>query len=358
MFGRASLQGPIDAIIRQLSDLEGAAAKADAALAKTAEVTKSKYTAAQLEAAEETQKFIKRTREQAETMNLSGAALAEYVAKQHLATTGNKELSEEVYKVVLAEENAKKTKEALTKATQAKTKADREAKEEEERTTQERKDAELKVKALASQFATLREKEELVNKTRLQQMQDETQTLREEGQIMQASLAPRAQLRDLELQIAKARIDRATATELAAAAEEHLDQEVLDAIKLKGEEAKKNLETAASYDAMAQSIDEAALSTADLKSVTQGILSGTQDIGDIFEDLGQTAGVRMVEGIMFGKGQNEKQILWQFQSALGRRRGGSLWGARIESWHDAHEQHSILPLLGWCEPGFIVWYLV
>lgn len=60
-----------------------------------------------------------------------------------------------------------------------------------------------------------------------------------------------------------------------------------------------------------------ALSTKDLETVITGILQGTQDIGSIFEDLGQTMGIRLVKGILFGKGSVEQKILGNFNELLG-----------------------------------------
>ena len=54
---------------------------------------------------------------------------------------------------------------------------------------------------------------------------------------------------------------------------------------------------------------------------------GTQSLGDAFEDLGQTVGHALVDGVLFGKGQNEQEILGNFNQLLGVQASG-LFGAQ------------------------------
>lgn len=60
-----------------------------------------------------------------------------------------------------------------------------------------------------------------------------------------------------------------------------------------------------------------ALSTKDLETVVTDIIQGTQSLDKIVEDLGQTLGVRLIKGILFGKGGEEKKILGNFNELLG-----------------------------------------
>lgn len=76
-----------------------------------------------------------------------------------------------------------------------------------------------------------------------------------------------------------------------------------------------------SFDSYTQGLKNAAsqalLSTRDIETAITGILQGTQNLADVAEDLGQAMGVRLVKGILFGKGQNEQAILGNFNNLLG-----------------------------------------
>lgn len=64
-------------------------------------------------------------------------------------------------------------------------------------------------------------------------------------------------------------------------------------------------------------VSRAALRTGDLENAITDVMRGSKSIGDVFEDLGQTAGERIVKGILFGKGQEEHAILDNFNQLLG-----------------------------------------
>ena len=281
---------------------------------------------------------VKRLKEHAATLNLSDQALAEHARSQALAGGATQKYADQLYKAVLADEAAQRSKEKAADAERKfqadlrKSQAERERiakqqKKDEEDRVEEVLRANLLVKKLNDE--KFRQDQEVAKATvaNLAKLQEELIVMQEEGQLIQASLAPKSELRNLELSIAKARIERAAATELASVKEGDLAAQQRAAIVSTKEQALANVDAAASFTTMKESIEDAALTTADLKSVTQGILSGTQSIGDIFEDLGQTAGVRMVEGIMFGKGGKEKEILMNFNQLLGVDAAG-IFGAQ------------------------------
>ena len=284
-------------------------------------------TEAQTKARDEITKNNARIKEHAETLNLSGEALARYHQAATLKATNDQAMADETYRVVLALEKEKAAKEATTKATQDAAEAERKATKAKEDFAQAVIDANNLVNKMNQELAAVRKKEDDATTESLAKLQEELVAMQEEGRLIQASIGPKTTLRDLELSIARARIEREAATKLVADGERTLTEEEKKTIEATKLQALANVEAAASFTAMKDSIEDAALTTADLKSVTQGILSGTQSIGDIFEDLGQTAGVRMVEGIMFGKGQNEKAILGNFNQLLGVDAAG-IFGAQ------------------------------
>lgn len=311
------LQQNIDTLIAQIAELEAATKKADAALSTTAEVVKSQYTPAQIKAAEEIRKHNERLKEQGDTLNLSGEKLAEYHRAATLAATGDKALADETYRLVLALEQEKQKKDAATKATHAKAEADRKAAQAEKERLADVQKANALINQLNEKKRQEDQKEEEANAKSLAQLDQELQAIQEEGRLINASLAPKEEVARIEGEIARARIERQYITELTAASEDTLTEAEAAWIEQLRKARLANLEAAESVDRYKESLDDAALSTEDLKTFTQGILSGTQSIGNLFKDLGQTMGVRLVEGVLFGKGQNEKEILGNFNQLLG-----------------------------------------
>jgi len=274
-----------------------------------------------------TEALIKRTKENAATMNLTGAALADQIVKQALANGATQEQGERLRAAVIAEEAAKKAKEDHTKAIQDQAEAQRKAAALEKAIEADR----VKRENFLSDLITKRNVEDQqkaeANAKSVLGLKNETVALQEEGQLLQASLGPKKQLQAVELAIAKARIERQIATERVTLEEDGLTQAEAEGLAQKRDVLLANAEKAASFAAMGNAIEDAALTTGDLKTITQGILSGTQDISSVFEDLGQTLGSRLVEGILFGKGQDEQAIIGNFNSLLGVDAAG-LFGAQ------------------------------
>ena len=301
--------------------------QASTAVKKATEETKG-YTVEQLKAQAAIERQIKSTKAQADTLLLSGVALADQVAKQAILDGATTEQAARLRQEVIALENAKAAREANTKAIQAQAEAEREA-------IRKQAEAKREAEALAKAIDADRIKREefladLLEKRAIQEQQDaeaniaslaalqgELATLQEEGRLINASLGPKQELVDLEREIALARIEREAATARTTAAENGLTEAETANIEAARLQKIANVEATASFAAMAQAVEDAALSTADLKTITQGILSGTQDIGDVFGDLGETLGVRLVDGILFGKGEGEQAILGNFNQLLG-----------------------------------------
>lgn len=268
-----------------------------------------------------------------ETLNLSGAALADYAANEVLATIHSKDLAEQMRKAVLIDEAAKEKKEAVTKAEQAKTKAVRDAareakklaKAEEDLREEEERNAEgiLKiVDALDKDAATRAE--------RLGQLQEEITQLEEEGRLLQAALGPRAALLKLEKEIALAREDRATASALAADGEKKLGAAEQANILKAGELRKKNIELADSNDKIAEAQKKALLTTNDLRDGFRDMIDALlkrdwKGALDVIERKGKELGARLIEGFVFGKGDVENKVLIpNFEEVFGQ--GNTLGG--------------------------------
>ena len=63
-----------------------------------------------------------------------------------------------------------------------------------------------------------------------------------------------------------------------------------------------------------------------LKNVVSGLIEG-EKFGDVFEDLGKVMGKRLINGVLFGKGQDEQAIIGNFNQLLGVDAAG-LFGAQ------------------------------
>ncbi len=320
-------QQNIENLQKQIGEVEAASKKADAALQKTTEVVKSGYIPTQDKAAESIRKHNAQLQKHADTLNLTGEALAKYEAAAVLKETGDKKLADETYRAVLADERAKAAKEAATKATQKQAEAEREA----ARVKKEAEQDLIKANALVNELNEKKRKadkeDEEANAKSLLSLQEEIAQLHEEGRVIEASLGPKEELQAIERQIAKERINRQAATDLVQASEHGLTDEEREAIETKRKLAVANLDASEAVDTYKESIENAALTTNDLKTFTQGILSGTQSLSNLFEDLGQTMGARLIQGVLFGKSQDEKAILGNFNDLLGIDAAG-IFGAQ------------------------------
>lgn len=312
----AELRDSIKSIEGALTDWSKVTSGTSGTAIKTLIDDTAMLTEEQIQAKEAIERSNKSLREHADTLNLSGEALAKYHQAAVLKATGDKALADETYKAVLADEAAKKSKEDLTEATRKQAEADREAARIKKETATDLRDAELLVNKLTQQKFELDKQEAKANAAGVAQRATALLQLQEESQLLAASIGPRDQLRALELQIAEARIERASATERAALEEGGLTDEEQRYLTQKEAILKANAQTSASYTAMSEAINEAAFSTNDLKTITSGILQGTQDLSTLFEDVGQTLGVRLVDGILWGKGQDEKAIIGNFNTLL------------------------------------------
>ena len=270
-------------------------------------------------------KLIKRTKERGESLNLTGVALADYKAKVALADGATQEQAASLRAAIIVEEQAKATKIANTKAIAAKTAALKKEAAEEKKTAQEIKAAELLVNKLAAEKIKLDKEDAKANAASLLALQNDIAAAHEEGQLIQASLGTKEELRALEESIAIARIKRQIATERVAAAENLLTIEEDKELESKQKQLIANVKGAAAVQKYNDALADAALTTADLKNVTSGLLEG--DIAGTFEQLGQTVGDRLIDGILFGKGQKEQQIIGNFNQLLGVDAAG-LFGAQ------------------------------
>jgi hypothetical protein len=290
----------------------------------------AEFTPKQLEAAKAVKEQIERLTKHAETLNLSGVALAEWHAQQALATTGSKDLAEQVRKAVLQDERAKDAKEAHTKATRDKAKADRDAATAAKKAADDIRDANLLINKLTQKKFELDQQEEKANAVSLAQLQEEIQQLKEEGQLLIAGLGPKAELLEIEKKIALARIDRTEATDLTRAAEDGLTAAEKASVEEKANVARANEQVIASNKKLAKSLDDALLATRDLRegfrdmieSLVDGDWSGAMDV---LERKGKEMGIRLIEGIAFGKEGLENDVLIpNFESVFGQ---GGILGA-------------------------------
>jgi hypothetical protein len=319
----------------KLQGLQTEFKKTAPAIQQTAAATAG-LTDEQIKAGEAIEKQIKRTKEQAETLNLSGVALADQIAKQALLDGATEDQAKRLRQEVIALENAKAAREANTKAIQDQAEAEREAIRKQ---AEAKREAEALAKAidadrmkreefladLLSKRAVQEQEDAQANIASLAALQGELASLQEEGRLINASLGPKQELVDLEREIAITRINREAATARATATENGLTEAETANIEAARLQKIANVEATASFAAMATSIEDAALSTADLKTVTDGLFDG--NLAESVLDLGKTVGDRFIDGILFGKGQSEQAILGNFNQLLGVDAAG-LFGAQ------------------------------
>lgn len=223
--------------------------------------------------------------DQARKLGLSEQAYIAYTAQQLLATAKTEDerkvlepLVAQYQKQALAVLAAKTAKEAATKATEQKKKAEAE----------EGKIAEQLLK-LSTDLRKEDEERTKANLASLHSLQNETLALQEEGQILAASVGPKAQIREIEKQIALARIERTRQTDLLKAAEHKLTEEEERAIDAKAAAARANVLAKESLDDYQQSLDDALLTTGDVadafRGLATGFLQGTRDLDTLVPDF-------------------------------------------------------------------------
>lgn len=232
---------------------------------------------------------------------------------------------------------------ANKEATEARTKAEKDANEAAKKAAQEEKarlkdlsDAEdlinkLKLKTIEVRRKEAEEAEKAAarNTVSLAQLEEEGARLKEESQLLIAGLSPKAQLLEVEKQIALARIERARQTDLAKAAEDGLTEAERAQVEQNARLARANVEVGASAKQAAQDLHDALLTTQDLRDglndVIRGVFEGqgSGDLLDVVERFGKGLGIKLISGIALGKEGLENNVLIpNFESIFGQ--GGIL----------------------------------
>jgi hypothetical protein len=87
---------------------------------------------------------------------------------------------------------------------------------------------------------------------------------------------------------------------------------------------------AADFDKYQQSVNDALLTTGDIKDTLdeaiKGLASGTLNVGELLQRQGQAIGGKLIEGVIFGKSQGEKPLIDNFNGLVGGQGGGILGG--------------------------------
>ena len=272
-----------------------------------------KLTPEQLKVREEIDKQIASIRRQGDVLNLSGAALADYAAKEALAKGGTLAQSEAIRVEVLALESKKAATAAATKATQAQAEAARKAAAIEKQNAEDVIKAGALQKKLAQELFVIRAKEQTASVEKLHSLQEELQAAQDENTLIQASIGPKENLLEVEQKIALARIEHTRQTALAKVVESDYADAQRATVNATADLAKENVVLKDNIAKSTAAMKAAILTTGDLrdgfKEVITGIFEGSGKIGDVIENFGKGLGLKLIEGIAFGKEGLENQVL-------------------------------------------------
>lgn len=149
------------------------------------------------------------------------------------------------------------------------------------------------------------------NTESLRALQAQGLALQEEGRLLAASLGPKAAIRDIEKEIALARIERTRQTELTTAKEHELTVAEEEQINTNAELAKSLALATDARNRQADALKNSILSTGDVsnafKGLAQGFFSGTQSlktlVPDFFKGLAITAFSKFIEQKFFSLDQ-------------------------------------------------------
>lgn len=153
--------------------------------------------------------------------------------------------------------------------------------------------------------------ENKANTESLRALQDQGLALQEEGRLLAASLGPKAAIRDIEKEIALARIERTRQTKLTTAKEHELTVAEEEQINTNAELAKSLALATDAQNRQADALKNSILSTGDVsnafKGLAQGFFSGTQSlktlVPDFFKGLAITAFSKFIEQKFFSLDQ-------------------------------------------------------
>lgn len=149
------------------------------------------------------------------------------------------------------------------------------------------------------------------NTESLRALQAQGLALQEEGRLLAASLGPKAAIRDIEKEIALARIERTRQTELTTAKENELTVAEEEQINTNAELAKSLALATDAQNRQADALKNSILSTGDVsnafKGLAQGFFSGTQNlktlVPDFFKGLAITGFGKFIEQKFFSLDQ-------------------------------------------------------
>lgn len=224
-------------------------------------------------------------------------------------------------------------KEALTAATKAKqddskaaresAKAERESNKEKEKAAKQLRDIAALTKKITNEKIDLDKKEFDASYDSLQQQLEALRVASEENDLIAASIGPRENLLEVEKNIALARAERAKQTQLASVAEGDLAEVQKGVITATANQAKKNIELKTSVDKSRLAIEQAILTTNDLKDAGEDLLGSALESPKKalkqIEEFGKDLGKKLIAGIAFGKkGLEDDVLIPNFESVFGQ----------------------------------------
>ncbi len=167
------------------------------------------------------------------------------------------------------------------------------------------------INKLSKEKAQLDIADNKANVESLRTLQEQGLALQEEGRLLAASLGPKAAIRDIEKEIALARIERTRQTELTTAKEHELTTAEEEQINANAELAKSLTLATDAQNRQADALKNSILSTGDVsnafKGLAQGFFSGTQNlkklVPDFFKGLAITAFGKFIEQKVFSLDQ-------------------------------------------------------